>query len=99
MIKKILLIISIFLYTQANEIELTGTVISDNEKVITSRSMGFIKKVYVSEGSSVKKGDLLYEIDSSSLDSKKQEAQLSLEIQQNIYNNVKINYLMQTYVK
>lgn len=92
MIKKILLIISIFLYTQANEIELTGTVISDNEKVITSRSMGFIKRVYVSEGSSVKKGDLLYEIDSSSLDSKKQEAQLSLEIQQNIYNNVKTNY-------
>lgn len=92
MIKKLLLIISIFLYAQANDIELTGTVISDNEKVITSRNIGFIKEVYVVEGSSVKKGDLLYEIDSSSIDSKKQEALLNLEIQQNTYNNIKTNY-------
>ncbi|MGA1931288.1 efflux RND transporter periplasmic adaptor subunit [Arcobacter sp. YIC-464] len=90
--KKLLLIISIFLYAQANDIELTGTVISDNEKVITSRNMGFIKEVYVVEGSWVKKGDLLYEIDSSSIDSKKQEALLNLKIQQNTYNNIKTNY-------
>ena len=77
MIKKVLLIISIFLYSNAADIELSGTVISDNEKVITSRNMGFIKNVYVTEGSFVKKGELLYEIDSSSIDSKKQEGEES----------------------
>lgn len=74
-----------------NAIELSGTVISDNEKIITSRYMGFIKKVYINEGNFVKKGQLLYEIDSSSIDSKKREAQLNLQIQQNNLNNVKTN--------
>jgi len=92
MIKKALLILSIFLYSNAADIELSGTVISDNEKVITSRNMGFIKNVYVTEGSFVKKGELLYEIDSSSIDSKKQEALLNLEIQQNRLNNIQTNY-------
>ena len=35
----------------ANQLELSGTVISDNEKIITSRNMGYIKDVYVNEGS------------------------------------------------
>mgnify|MGYP003549003103 len=48
----------------ASELELSGTVISDNEKIISSRNMGLIKEVYVSEGTTVKKGDILYEIDS-----------------------------------
>ena len=76
----------------ANQLELSGTVISDNEKVITSRNMGFIKEVYVSEGSSVKKGDLLYEIDSSNIDSNKKEVLLNLEILKNQANNLELNY-------
>jgi RND family efflux transporter MFP subunit len=92
MIKKILILTILSLYTFANDIELSGTVISDNEKVITSRNMGFIKNVYVTEGSFVKKGQLLYDIDSSSIDSKKQEALLNLEIQQNKLNNIQTNY-------
>lgn len=92
MIKKLILLTSIFLYAYSNEIELSGTVISDNEKVITSRNMGFIKNVYISEGSFVKKGELLYEIDSSSIDSQKQEALLNVEIQQNKLNNIQTNY-------
>ena len=76
----------------ANQLELSGTVISDNEKVITSRNMGFIKEVYVSEGSSVKKGDLLYEIDSSNIDSNKEEVLLNLAILKNQANNLELNY-------
>ena len=76
----------------ANQLELSGTVISDNEKVITSRNMGFIKEVYVSEGSSVKKGDLLYEIDSSNIDSNKKEVLLNLAILKNQANNLELNY-------
>ena len=92
--KKYLLgfLVSLCLSLGANAVELSGTVISDNEKIITSRYMGFIKNVYVSEGDFVKKGQLLYEIDSSSIDSKNREAQLNLQIQENNLSNVKTNY-------
>lgn len=75
----------------ASQIELDGTVVSDNEKMITSRNMGYIKEVFVSEGSSVKKGDILYEIDSSNMDSNKKEVQLNLEILQNQSKNLELN--------
>lgn len=78
--------------TNLNALELSGTVISDNEKIITSRYMGYIKKVYVNEGDFVKKGQLLYEIDSSSIDSKNKEAKLNLQIQENNLSNVLTNY-------
>ena len=76
----------------ANQLELSGTVISDNEKIITSRNMGYIKDVYVNEGSQVKKGDILYEIDSSSIDSNKKEVLLNLEILKNQAKNIEVNY-------
>jgi membrane fusion protein, multidrug efflux system len=76
----------------ANQLELSGTVISDNEKIITSRNMGYIKEVYVNEGSQVKKGDILYEIDSSNIDSNKKEVLLNLEILKNQARNIEINY-------
>lgn len=85
------LLITLTTTITANAVELSGTIISDNEKIITSRYMGFIKNVYVNEGDFVKKGQLLYEIDSSSIDSNRQEAQLNLQIQQNNLNNVKTN--------
>jgi RND family efflux transporter MFP subunit len=92
MLKKLLLLSIINLSLFANQIELSGTIISDNEKVITSRNMGYIKNVFVSEGSFVKKGDILYEIDSSSIDSNKNEILLNLEIQKNQLANIKTNY-------
>ena len=89
---KILLTTTFFcLNLLATQIELSGTVISDNEKIITSRNMGYIKEVYVSEGSSVKKGDILYEIDSSNIDSNKKEILLNLEILQNQTKNIELN--------
>ena len=47
----------------ANSLELDGIVESQNEKIISSKMMGYIKKIYVNEGDSVKKGEILYEID------------------------------------
>ena len=79
-------------FLHAKTIELSATVISDNEKFITSRFMGFVKNVNVSEGDLVKKGQLLYEIDSTDIDSKKQQALLGVQIYQNQFSNVKINY-------
>lgn len=82
----------------AANIELSGTVISDNKKIITSRYMGFIKSVYVSEGDIVKKGQLLYKIDSKDVDSMKRQselainqAMLSYEMNLNQYQNANLN--------
>lgn len=96
--KKILsfLILPAILFAQ--QLELAGTVISDNRKILTSRYMGFIKEVKVSEGDRVKKGELLYSIDSKDIDSAKTQAQLAisqamLSYQMNVnqYQNAKLN--------
>jgi membrane fusion protein, multidrug efflux system len=92
MIKIILTITTIFcLNLVASQLELSGTVVSDNEKMITSRNIGYVKAVLVDEGSSVKKGQVLYEIDSSNMDSNKKEAELNLEILQNQARNIELN--------
>jgi len=84
--------------TYAIELNLAGTVISDNDKKITSRYMGIVKKMLVSEGDVVKKGQMLYQIDSKEIDSKKEQvelgisqAQLALQMNKNQYNNVLLN--------
>lgn len=93
--RKLVLVILLVItntFLNAKTIELSATVISDNEKIITSRFMGYIKNVNVNEGDFVKKGTLLYEIDSTDIDSKKQQAQLGVQIYQNQYTNIQINY-------
>lgn len=82
----------------AIELELSGSVVSDNQKMITSRYMGIVKKMNVSEGDIVKKGELLYEIDSKEIDAKKEQvelgisqAQLALQMNKNQYTNVLLN--------
>ncbi len=82
----------------AEGLMLTGSVISDNQKMITSRYMGFVIDVRGSEGSRVKKGDLLYEIDSKEIDSAKaqvelgiSQAQLASQMYENQYQNVVLN--------
>jgi len=76
----------------AKTIELSATVISDNEKYITSRFMGFIKSVNVSEGDIIKKGTLLYAIDSTEIDSKKRQAILGVQMYENQYLAMKRNF-------
>ena len=78
--------------SHARVLELSATVISNNEKIITSRYMGFVKSVRVSEGQRVKKNELLYEIDSSDIDSKKEQALLHVQIYSNQFLNVKLNH-------
>ncbi|MDD2950309.1 MAG: efflux RND transporter periplasmic adaptor subunit [Sulfuricurvum sp.] len=79
-------------------LSLSGSVISDNQKMITSRNMGFVTSVNVSEGSRVTKGQLLYTIDSREIDSAKTQvelgiaqAELSLQMYQNQYANLELN--------
>jgi RND family efflux transporter MFP subunit len=77
---------------------LSGVVVSDNQKMITSRNMGFVTGVYVSEGSKVKTGQLLYTIDTKEVDSAKTQVQNGIEqakasslSYQNQYDNVTLN--------
>ena len=93
MVKKLIFtIIALANITLAQTLELSSTVISDNEKFITSRFMGFIKTVKVNEGDVVKKGQLLYAIDSTEIDSKKQQALLGVQMYENQYQTMKRNY-------
>lgn len=96
--KIVLVILSLSSYMMALSVELTGTVVSDNRKMLTSRYMGFIKNVYVSEGDRVTKGELLYEIDSKEIDSSKiqvelgiQQARLALQMYRNQHTNLLLN--------
>ncbi|AXX87371.1 efflux RND transporter periplasmic adaptor subunit [Malaciobacter marinus] len=89
---KVLLIILLFISSYAKDIETSGTVISNNEKIVTSRHFGYIKKVFIQEGSFVKKNQILYKIDSSKLDSLKNEAKSNLAILENKLANIKLNY-------
>ena len=82
----------------AVEINLSGSVVSDNQKMLTSRYMGYVKKMAVSEGDIVKKGQLLYEIDSKEIESAERQvdlaisqARLALQMNKNQYNNVLVN--------
>ena len=98
MIQKILLTMALGATLIAESLTLSGSVISDNQKMITSRFMGFVTDVKVSEGEFVKKGQLLYTIDSKEIDASLtqvrlgiSQAQLSLQMYQNQYTNVKLN--------
>ncbi|WP_292663596.1 efflux RND transporter periplasmic adaptor subunit [Nitratifractor sp.] len=82
----------------AGVLQLSGTVISDNQKMITSRFMGFIKNMRVSEGDRVKKGQILYEIDSKEIEAAVKQvdlaisqARLALQMNENQLNNVLLN--------
>ncbi len=89
--QKLLLLLALGASLIAETITLSGSVISDNQKMITSRFMGFVTQVNVSEGEKVRKGQVLYTIDSREIDSGKRQAELSLQMYQNQYTNVKTN--------
>jgi len=75
----ILLIILMFSSSQAEDIRLTGTVVSDGQKMIGSRYMGYVKKVFVKLGDKVQREDDLYELESAEFDIMKSQADLMLE--------------------
>lgn len=98
--KRIIILFAVaFLTTvSAIEINLSGSVISDNQKMMTSRYMGYVNNMAVSEGDIVKKGQLLYEIDSKEIESAERQvelgisqARLALQMNKNQYNNVLTN--------
>jgi len=96
---KIILVVLILVPFMLNAVEISGYIISDNQKTISSRNMGYIKKVYVKEGDVVKKGVSLFDIDSKDMDVflnqaklARSQAFLSLGMYQNSYQDILINY-------
>jgi multidrug efflux pump subunit AcrA (membrane-fusion protein) len=77
--KTIIVALLLNIWVQAGNITLTGTVVSDGQKMIGSRFMGYIKKVYVKIGDKVKREDDLYEMESAEFDMMKSQADLMLE--------------------
>jgi len=77
--KLIIVALLLSMSVQAGDITITGTVVSDGQKMIGSRFMGYIKKVYVKLGDKVKREDNLYEMESAEFDMMKSQADLMLE--------------------
>ncbi len=80
------------------ELELSGSVVSDNQKMMTSRYMGYVKRMMVSEGDIVKTGQLLYEIDSKEIEAAERQvdlaisqARLALQMNRSQLDNVRLN--------
>jgi RND family efflux transporter MFP subunit len=98
-VKKIILSILIIgsaLFAQS--LTFSGNVISDNQKMITSRNMGFVTALYVSAGDHVKKGQVLYKIDSKDINLMASQvklaigqAELSLQMYESRYANIQLN--------
>jgi len=78
--KKIIIVALLLnVWSHAGDITLTGTVVSDGQKMIGSRFMGYIKHVFVKVGDKVKREDDLYEMESAEFDIMKMQADLMLE--------------------
>lgn len=77
--KTIIVALLLSAWLQAGDIVLTGTVVSDGQKMIGSRYMGYVKKVFVRIGDKVEREDDLYEMESAEFDMMKSQADLMLE--------------------
>lgn len=64
----------------------TGTIEPANQYEVTSSVQGEVLSCTFEEGDEVKKGDVMYEIDSSDAESSVEQAQISLQQSQNSYN-------------
>ena len=80
MMRKILLSIFVLsLALSAGSFRVTGTVISDNQKMIGARYMGYVKRIYFDIGDKVRREDTLFELESAEFDIMKNQADLALE--------------------
>jgi len=74
----LLLIISLTSTFAAN-LNVTGTVVSDNQKMIGTRYMGYVKNIYFNIGDKVEREDTIFTIESAEFDIMQNQADLALE--------------------
>ncbi len=66
-------------WLHAAEFSVTGTVVSDNQKMIGARYMGYVKRINFEIGDKVYREDTLFELESAEFDILKNQADLALE--------------------
>jgi membrane fusion protein (multidrug efflux system) len=64
----------------ANEIAVTGSILSNEEVTLQSQVAGIVAHIYFTEGSHVNKGDMLIKIDDSQLQAQLQKDEVAKEI-------------------
>lgn len=72
--------------------EYAGSVYSHDETMIATRVMGYIKSIKVEEGDRVKKGDLLFEVDPSDIESMQAQAEAGLISAKGLYLDAQRDY-------
>ena len=77
--KILMTLLCLISFVQASTLTIPGTVVSDSQKMIGSRYMGYIKKINFNIGDSVKQDDVLFELQSGEFDLMKSQADLGLE--------------------
>ncbi len=77
--KSLLLLLFLSYSLFALDLTITGTVVSDNQKMIGARYMGYVKHIYFEIGDKVKREDTLYELESAEFDILKNQADLAIE--------------------
>ena len=65
--------------TFAVKLDLTGTVVSDNQKMIGARYMGYVKEIHFNIGDKVEREDTIFTMESAEFDIMKNQADLALE--------------------
>ncbi|MEA3419445.1 MAG: efflux RND transporter periplasmic adaptor subunit [Campylobacterota bacterium] len=79
MIKIILFFTFLTFNLWAGELSITGTVVSDNQKMIGARYMGYVKHIHFNIGDKVHREDTIFELESAEFDIMKNQADLALE--------------------
>ena len=77
--KLILTILLLTVFAGAKTLSITGTVVSNNQKMIGARYMGYVKKINFDIGDYVHREDTLFELESAEFDILKNQAELALE--------------------
>lgn len=80
LLKRITLLLTICMHAlfSANLL-VTGTVVSDNQKMIGARYMGYIKEIHFNIGDKVQRDDILFSMESAEFDIMQSQADVSLE--------------------
>ena len=75
----IVFILMIISFLNAKILTITGTVVSNNQKMIGARYMGYVKKINFDVGDYVHREDTLFELESAEFDILKNQADLAVE--------------------
>jgi len=76
-------------HTFRHFITVQGTVESDNNILIPAQSSGMVKKIHVTEGQKVRRGQLLAELDAAILENTLAELEINLNLAKTVYERQK----------